>query len=454
MSRWRVGGASGSGFHGRPVAWVVGVVLLGLVLASAVVVTRGGDRPEEMTRRAEGVSPPVSTSRPTAPISPTPVCGQPILRSPYSHEGPPATYGTSGAPGGLPTFGSPGTDFPTMDEVVVVPAGDNRADALAGAFSGTRTIYYFAPGTHAIDLMYTGHDSVYIGGYSEARGKAVLDGVDGATGGDGLGGSYLSLSTPSSGNNTDNTWMYLTVQNYSSSLDNAVMGNVNGGGLSVGDVYRFNTIGPNDYGWRGEDRTPARGQSSGGGYGIGFSDDTTIEHNCLTSNAQGGFNGSGVGITVSHNEISRNGLGVYPDSDGPGGSPHACGCSGGGKVLASTNATLEGNFVHDNYNAGIWLDFNNTGADISSNWIESNWGPGIFYEASYNAHITDNRLVGNGWASHGVWPEGIDGRACFGGVSCTNGGGPVTGAGGGFPYSAIYIANSGGNRNVGPYGPW
>ena len=42
----------------------------------------------------------------------------------------------------------------------------------------------------------------------------------------------------------------------------------------------------------------------------------------------------------------------------------------------------------------------------------------------------------------------MGGHACFGGVTCTNGIGPVTGAGGSFPFAAIDLSNSGGNSNL------
>jgi parallel beta-helix repeat protein len=377
------------------------------------------------------------------------ICDSAILRSPYRYKGPAGTFRTSGRPRGLPSFGARGTDFPGATKVVVVPAGNNTAAAQGGAYQGAHTVFYFAPGIHTITaVMFTGHDSAYVGGFDPAIGKAVIDGVDGATGGTGRGGSYLTSSKASSGNEVNNTWEYLTVRNYAATQNNAVMGNVNGGASDVGDVYRFNTIGPNQFGRRGDDVAPGRGQSSGGGYAINLADRTRVEYNCLTQNAQGAFNGYGADVTISHNEISRNGLGEYPDNAGPGASPYACGCSGGGKLNFTTNATVTYNFVHDNYNAGIWLDFNNAGADVSYNRVESNWGVGIFYEASYNALIAHNTLVGNGWASHGPWPQGTGGARCFGGVSCRNGLGPVTGAGGGNPYAAIYVANSGGNEEL------
>ncbi len=97
--------------------------------------------------------------------------------------------------------------------------------------------------------MYTGHNTAYVGGYTAAAGKAVLDGVDGATGGTGMGGARLADSTPSSGNNVYDTWEYLTIRNFTSSLNNSVMGNVNGGASDVGDSYEYDTIGPNEYGF-------------------------------------------------------------------------------------------------------------------------------------------------------------------------------------------------------------
>ena len=47
-----------------------------------------------------------------------------------------------------------------------------------------------------------------------------------------------------------------------------------------------------------------------------------IAYNCLTQDAQGAFNGSSVfNVNIVHNEISRNGLGEYPDAEGPGEAP-------------------------------------------------------------------------------------------------------------------------------------
>ena len=147
---------------------------------------------------------------------------------------------------------------------------------------------------------------------------------------------------------------------------------------------------------------------------------------------------------VSNNEISFNGLGEYPDD---GNNPVSCGCSGGGKFSWSTNFVFEYNYDHDNYNAGIWGDFNNAGANISYNYIAYNWSWGIMYEASYNANISHNVLMHNGGAtmSNGsAWPT-TQYSCC--GMSCMVGYGPTTGNCGN-PYGAIQVNNSGGNRLV------
>ena len=385
-----------------------------------------------------------------APPAAMAICGRPILNSPWHYDGPPGTYVAKSEPVGLPTFGSPKSDFPGATRIIVVPAGDNTSAASTGVYNVDNTVVYFEPGIHDIEKgMYTGHESVYAGGYTAAAGKAVIDGVDGATNGTGRGGERPAYSTPSSGNNVYDTWEYLTIENFTSSQNNSVMGNVNGGGSDIGDVYKYDTIGPNEYGFQGDDLAPKTGESSGGGYAIDAGGNTTIRYDCLTRNAQGAFNiASAVNLNIENNEISWNGLGEYPDSAGSGGSPYACGCSGGGKIFFSLNANVVGNYIHDNYNAGIWFDFDNSGANISHNFIASNWGSGIIYEASYNANISDNTLVGNGWASDGAWPAGVGGGSCYAGVSCTHGYGPVTGAGGGNPYAAIDTSNSGGNNNL------
>ena len=346
----------------------------------------------------------------TAPSRGTPVCDQPILKSPWNYDGAPGTFTAASEPKGLPTFGSAGTDFPSATSILVVAAGDNTSAASNAAYALNNTVIYFEPGDHRIEnTMNVGHNTAYVGGYVAAVGKAVIDGVNGATNGTGVGGSQATSSTPASNGNVYDTYEYLTIQGFTSSNNSSILGNTSNGSSDVGDTYKYDTIGPNEYGYVNNNAAPATGESNGGGYAIDGGSDTTIEHDCLTHDAQGGFNlFNAANVNIRDNEISWNGLGTYPDDSGPGGSPFACGCSGGGKLFYSLNADCVGNYVHDNYNAGIWFDFDNAGALISDNYIASNWAQGIMYEASYNARITDNTLVGNGWASDG--PSGRPAR--------------------------------------------
>lgn len=409
-----------------------------MVLAAAVI-------PLTITMPAHAAAPGSS-----APATPGPlICGSPVLNSPWYYDGGASTF-TSGEYPGLPTFGSAGTDFPAATAGMIIPAGDNTAAGHAGTYNVNNTVVYVEPGQHIWAGAYVGHNSYWIGGYTPALGRAIINGVDGGTGGTGVGGAGFGISTPSSGSNIYVTYEYLTMENMAASENGAIVGDVNGASLGNGNTYKYDTIGPNLYG-PGGSGAPTYGQSSGGGYAIDGESDTTIEYNCLIDNAQGAFNISqGFNVTIANNEIAGNGLGEYPDDGGPGASPFACGCSGGGKLFFTVNADVVNNYIHDNYNTGVWFDFDNTGADISHNYIASNWGSAVGYEASYNAAITNNTMTGNGWASNGAWPAGTGGLDCYGGVSCTNGLGPVTGAGGDNQFGAIGLDEASGNANMGP----
>ena len=196
-------------------------------------------------------------------------------------------------------------------QVVVIAAGNNKADAGSGTYEDSNTIFYFEPGTHYIDFMYTGHDSVYIGGYSPTVGKlswTVSTAARAAT--DSVGGALHPQLHPVTSSNNTSKAVYPTIAGLSSQ-NNTVIGNVDGSEFDIGDTCS-DTIGPNQYGWHGDNVAPSTDESSGGGYGIDLGDNTTTEYNCLAQNAQGAFNGSGAGINISNNEIARNGLSYLP----------------------------------------------------------------------------------------------------------------------------------------------
>ena len=172
----------------------------------------------------------------------------------------------------------------------------------------------------------------------------------------------------------------------------------------------------------------------------------TIEYDCLTGNGQYAFNayqdpgdpqsskvtGGPRDIVLRHNEIAYNDtcnwetsshFPITPPSGCAGaGQYNGCGCSGGGKFWQSQNVTVEDNYVHDNYSAGIWADTNNDGFKIHGNYFAGNYAEALIYEISYNARISNNAFLHNAWGSGA--------------------------ADSGFPDSAVYISESGGDSRV------
>ncbi len=429
---------------------------------SSVTVSTSGPVTSSLTSSSTTASPTTTavlsstTSTPSATTTTTSqagtgyaqVCDNPTyLQSPYTYDGT-ATSFTSGQYG-LPTYGSPGSDFPNATAGVVVPAGDN-----SGLVTQPATVYYFEPGLHTNggNGWYSQAGMAFVGGYSPSLGEAVIDG-GGATG---ARGQFLNNPDPATGANV--TIEYLTIQNWASSQQSALMNT----SQSPGWVVEHDTIGPNLVSHWGNNGVYA-GQNSLGGYAMNVGYGTTIEYDCFTYNSQGALNAGGgdpglggghwcmpdktgpdcwllSGVTISYNEFSHNGLGDYPDP---------CGCVANlGKISYSLNVEVTHNYVHDGYGVGIWFDFNNAGADISDNYIASNWNQAIIYEASYNANISGNTIVGNGWASDGAWPTCPGYNPNNLGIGCAEGGGPVDLGLGNVPYSAIYVSDSGGNSLV------
>jgi parallel beta-helix repeat protein len=282
---------------------------------------------------------------------------------------------------------------------VVVPAGDNSAltpNYASPGFSVANTTFWFAPGTHTLGTgqyaqIQPGDGDVYIG----APG-AIISGQN----------VNQSAFTSTASNVTIE---YLTVQDFASAEGQMVVNHDGGQGWTL----KYDTI-----------------QNNTGGAGVGLATDSVVSNNCLTHNGEYGFsslcNGStcdsltqgASNVTLTDNEISFNdAAGAY---DQPGGMQ--CGCSGGGKLWHVNGATITGNYVHDNGQVGIWADTDNTGINISGNTVANNYAEGIMIEISYNFSITDNVLTHNAWQA-----------------------GPRLG---GFPDSAIYISESGGDSRV------
>jgi hypothetical protein len=283
---------------------------------------------------------------------------------------------------GLPQ--SPYTSAPAG--AVVVPAGDDSTGIGQNYNVAPNTTYWFAPGTHTLGSGQFGQIQPQNGDTFIGAPGAVLDGQ-------GVNSSAFA------GTASNVTVEYLTVQHFAAPTDQIVVNHDGGANWLV------------EYDLLQDNQGGAVTTGSGG----------TITNNCLAHNNQYGFQGWGSNIAVTHNDIAFNNPNGYYDLPG---NTVSCGCAGGGKFWDVTNATVTGNYVHDNNGVGLWADTDNAGFLISGNYISNNWSEGIMYEVSYNAQITNNTLVHNtvGMGSAQVTP--------------------------GFPDGAIYVSESGGDSRV------
>ncbi len=269
---------------------------------------------------------------------------------------------------------------------VTVPAGNDSGMTL-----GTPgTTYWFAPGTHTLGTgpygqIIAGNGDTYVGGPG-----AVLSGQ---------GSNDYAFTQHATGVTIE----YLTIEDFGAPGANGTQGVVNHNS-AAGWVIAHDTI----------------QDDAGAGVMLGSQD--VLTDSCLTQNGQYGFSaysttGTVSGVTVTGNEVSGNNTYDWT-AHKPG-----CGCSGGAKFWQTNGAVVTGNYVHDNHNVGLWVDTDNAGFDISGNYISGNAAEGIMYEASYNALISGNTLVDNGWVA-GATPSQR------------------------FPEPAIYVSESGGDARV------
>jgi parallel beta-helix repeat protein len=117
-----------------------------------------------------------------------------------------------------------------------------------------------------------------------------------------------------------------------------------------------------------------------------------VLNNRILFGGQLGVHGAARGSVISGNEIARNNTELY--------CPNArCGIgeTGGIKVADSSDVTVEGNFIHDNFGHGVHFDVNTYANTITDNRIYRNARMGIQYELSSDALIARNRVIGNGY---------------------------------------------------------
>lgn len=333
------------------------------ILAAVTLTPVAGAAAHTRGRGASGPQVAAAAKAVGAPAAPAPVCGKPGVLS-----------GPAAPPSGA----------------VAVAAGKDTP----GRLSAPDTVYWFAPGTHTLPAgKYSQIDPAPGDTYLGAPG-AVLSGQ---------GDNYFAFGGTAAGVTIE----YLTIQDFGTRGGNGTQGVVNH--TSASDwVVDHDTVQHN----------------AGAGVMLGSGD--RLESNCLQANQQYGFSaystaGTVSGLVVTGNEVAGNATydwtAVRPD----------CGCSGGAKFWETQGAVVTGNYVHDNRSVGLWVDTDNTGFDISGNYLAHNWAEAIMYEISYNALISHNTLVDNGW------PFGSKPTA-------------------GFPEPAIYVSESGAAAAVpGPY---
>ena len=288
---------------------------------------------------------------------------------------------------------------------VTVPAGDDSVTPMSNGgyvvdnFDLTPgTTYWFAPGTHTLGA----------GEFNQiepAQGDTFIGAPGAVISGQGDNNSAFT------GTATGVTVEYLTIEDFVPPGSQGSVNHDSGADWTI----KYNTI---------EENGNVAG--SGGGAALMMGDGDVYEYNCLTNNGEYALNATDGNVpnggphetTFAFNEVSYNGIADFPDLG-------QCGCSGGIKYWASTNAVVEDNYIHDNYNVGLWFDTDNSGALVSGNYIARNWAEGAIYEISYNADITGNTFLDNGW-----------GLGSYSGPS-------------GFPLGAgLYVNASGGNAAV------
>jgi hypothetical protein len=291
---------------------------------------------------APGSAPTASSQTPLVVSTPTPapVCGNTALLS-------------------GPTRPPPGA--------VTVRAGDDTNVIGETWLVKPNTTYWFTPGVHTLGTGQYTQINPKDGDTFKGAPGAVIDGQD-------------ANQSAFAGTATNVTIEYLTVRNFAALNGQNVVNHDDGTDWTV----EFNTV---------EDNTGA-GSAAGpdypGGAALGMGSGDVYEFNCLTRNGEYGLNAAGTGTLFAYNEVSWNGKADFPDTG-------QCGCSGGIKYWDSTDATVEDNYIHDNYNVGLWFDTDNAGAFVQGNYIARNWAEGMIYEISYNADIAGNTFLDNGW---------------------------------------------------------
>jgi parallel beta-helix repeat protein len=125
-------------------------------------------------------------------------------------------------------------------------------------------------------------------------------------------------------------------------------------------------------------------------HGAGIS----LDNNCIARNnyiykngAKGLGGGGGDDVLIEANEIAFNNFNKFN-----------YGFDVAGIKSSGHNATIRGNYIHDNDSRGIWVDVNAENVLIENNVVRDNTFAGIVYECSFRGIIRDNQIGYNGRA--------------------------------------------------------
>jgi Periplasmic copper-binding protein (NosD) len=346
-----------------------------------------------------------------------PVCGQPVLHSPYHYRGAPGPYRSGKS--GLPTFGAPGTDFPSAAAGVVLRP--ETADYQNWQLK-PNTVYYLAPGMHYGSFSANTGD-VFVGGYANGVGST-------------LDGQYSRRTAIDSnitvGEQKNVTIEYLTIQRFTPLVDQTAINQTGAGGWKL----VRSTV---------SDNVP--------GGGMFAASDSVLKGNCLTRNGQYGFQSAetirGDSLThgpynvwIENNEISYNDVcdlsGLLNNAalgwknynpvplsyrNAHCGTVQGDGNQGGFKLWATNGVMIKANWIHHNWGVGGWADTDNANTTWTGNTITDNENGAIWEEISYNFSITNNYIARNNLTDGPRNP--------------------------GFPMPAIYISESGSDSKNG-----
>jgi len=123
--------------------------------------------------------------------------------------------------------------------------------------------------------------------------------------------------------------------------------------------------------------------------GIGVSGFSRVTRNLVHQNGKYGLTASGRDVVVEHNRVESNNLARFLTVNG------GYWDAGGSKFVFTEDLILRGNHFVDNFGDGIWLDLNNSNADVFGNHSSGNRRFGVFVEISYGVTIHDNYIGAN-----------------------------------------------------------